>query len=215
MPGPIVPPRPLRKPRRLRASWGMLLWLTLVWVVLWGELSLANVVVGLGLAILITSVMQLPMTDFDGSFRPLGVLILGARFIWDVVRSSVEVARLALRRKPPQGAVIRTVLRSHSDVYLTITSALTTLVPGSVVVEANRFTGTLYVHILDVEMHGGLDQARRTVLDQEERVLRAFGSREELLDAGLVPGSTRRAGFLPGVERSHAQHAKAGDGKDS
>src|SRR5690625_2119676 len=161
------------------------------------------------------SVMKRPMTDCDDIFRRRRVLILGARFIWDVVRSSVEVARLALRRKPPQGAVIRAVLRSHSDVYLTITSALTTLVPGSVVVEANRFTGTLYVHILDVEMHGGLDQARRTVLDQEERVLRAFGSREELLDAGLVPGSTRRAGFLPGVERSHAQHAKAGDGKDS
>jgi len=205
MPGPEMPPRPLRRKRRLRASWGMLLWLTLVWVVLWGELSLANVVVGLGLAILITSVMQLPMTDFDGSFRPLGVIILGARFLWDVVRSSVEVARLAMRREPPRGAVIRAVLRSHSDVYLTITSALTTLVPGSVVIEANRFTGTLYVHILDVEMHGGLEQAHQTVLDQEERVLRAFGSRAELLDAGLVPGSRKSAGFLP-VEEQAGNH---------
>ncbi len=196
MPGPAVPPPPLRRKRRLRASWGMLLWLMLVWVLLWGELTVANVVVGILIAVAVTTVLPLPVTDFDGSFRPWGVLVLVLRFLWDVVRSSIEVARLALRPAPPEGAVIRVALRSHSDVYLTITSALTTLVPGSVVVEANRFTGTLYVHILDVAMHGGLEQAHRTVLEQEERVLRAFGSRHELLDAGLVPGATPRAGLI-------------------
>src|SRR5690625_5868273 len=107
MPGPEMPPRPLRRKRRLRASWGMLLWLTLVWVVLWGELSLANVVVGLGLAILITSVMQLPLSDFDGSFRPLGVVILGARFIWAVVCYSVAVSLLGMAIKTRKVAVVQ------------------------------------------------------------------------------------------------------------
>lgn len=193
---PRMTPPPLRRHRRLPASWGMLVWLSLVWVLLWGEVTVLIVVSGVAVALVVTWLLPLPTTDFDGSFRPWGVVRLVTRFLWDVLLASIEVAAMAIRRQLPFGAVIRVQLRSHSDVYLTITSALTALVPGSVVVEANRFTGTLYVHILDVDMHGGLAQARRNVLEQEEHVLRAFGSRAELLDAGLMPGPTPRAGFL-------------------
>lgn len=196
----ITSPRAPRRRRRLAASWGMLLWLTVVWVFLWGEISVANVVNGVLVALLVTTVMALPATDFNGSFRPLGVLIFAGRFLWDVVLASFGVIRIVLRREPPHGAVIRVRLRSHSDFYLTMTAGLTALVPGSVVVEAHRITGTIYVHVLDVETSCGLEQAHRNVLEQEERVLRAFGSRAELLDAGLVPGSTSRAGYL--VSRS-------------
>jgi multicomponent Na+:H+ antiporter subunit E len=185
------------RPRRWpRSSWAMLLWLTLVWVLLWGDISLANVLNGVLLALLVTTVLPLPDTPFDGSFRPWGVVRLVAKFLWDVVVASVEVAILALRRREPHGAVIRVPLRSHSDVYLTMTAALSTLVPGSVVVEAHRLTGTLYLHILDVDMQGGLEAAHRTVLEQEERILRAFASNAELADAGLAPGPTPRAGLL-------------------
>src|SRR5690606_15494482 len=92
---------------RPRANWGILLWLTAVWVALWGDLSLANVVIGAFLAVLVTAVLPLPSTPFDGRFRPWGVVLLLAYFLWDVVKASVEVAALAVRRKPPRGAVIR------------------------------------------------------------------------------------------------------------
>lgn len=189
-------PREHRPRRRFRprANWGVLLWLTVVWVALWGDLTLANVVIGAFLAVLVTAVLPLPSTPFDGRFRPWGVVLLLAYFLWDVVKASVEVAALAVRRQPPRGAVIRVRLRSHNDVYLTMVAGMTSLVPGSVVIEAHRITGTLYHHILDVEMHGGLERAHQSVLDQEERILRAFGSREELIEAGLTPGSSARAG---------------------
>ena len=196
----ITDPRRPRRRRRLVASWGLLLWLTVVWVFLWGDITVANVVNGAVVAVVVTSVLPLPPTDFNGSFRPVGVLVFVVRFLWDVAVASSDVARIAVRREPPHGAVIRVRLRSHSDFYLTMTSGLTALVPGSVVVEAHRITGTIYVHILDVEMHGGLEAAHLSVLAQEERVLRAFASRAELLDAGLAPGSTSRAGYL--VSRS-------------
>ena len=45
---------------------------------------------------------------------------------------------------------------------------------------------------------------------ETERILRAFATREELLDAGLVPGSTPRAGKLTTPAGHRAQHALSG-----
>ncbi|MEE6271849.1 Na+/H+ antiporter subunit E [Georgenia wangjunii] len=189
LPGATPPPR-----RRLRASWGMLVWLTLVWVLLWGDFTLANLVNGLIVGLVVTTVLPLPAIPFNGRFRPWGVVLLITRFLRDVVVASGEVAWLAVRGRKPRGAVIRVRLRSHSDFYLTMTAGFTSLVPGSIVVEAHRLTGTLYIHIINVETKDGLEKAHRAVLAQEERILRAFASREELLDAGLMPGSSPRAG---------------------
>ncbi|MFC4554615.1 Na+/H+ antiporter subunit E [Georgenia faecalis] len=195
-----VPPAmrvaPSHRRRRLRASWAMLLWLTVVWVLLWGDLSLANVVNGLLIAVFLTTLLPLPPTPFDGSFRPWGVVRLLVRFLRDVVVASYEVALLAVRGGEPHGGVIRVKLRSHSDVYLTMTAGMTSLVPGSIVIEAHRLTGTLYIHVVDLALQGGIERAHQAVLDQEERILRAFASDAELADAGLAPGASPRAGQL-------------------
>ena len=82
--------------------------------------------------------------------------------------------------------VIRVHLRSESDLYLTLTAQLTTLVPGSLVVEANRQTGVLYLHVLDVGIFGGIEKIRADTLGVEARVLRALASDEELSAAGLT-----------------------------
>ncbi|MFI2753778.1 Na+/H+ antiporter subunit E [Cellulomonas sp. P22] len=167
-------------------QWATILWLAVVWVLLWGTFSVADVVAGLVLGVLVT--VGLPMTPivFHGRVRPLGVLRLFGRFLLDLVRASFEVAFLALRPgHVPHGAVIGVQLRSHSDLYLTLTAELSSLVPGSLVVEAHRLTGKLYLHVLDVAQSGGIEKARQAVLDQEERVLRAFASDDELRQAGL------------------------------
>lgn len=202
------------EPRRRhfpRASWGMLLWLTLVWVLLWGDLTLANVIVGLVVALVVTAIAPLPPTPFRGRFRPWGVIRLVARFALDVVVASWQVSQMVITGGTPQGAVIRVRLRSHNDVYLTLVSAMTALVPGSVVVEAHRFTSTLYIHLFDVGMQGGLANAHRTVLAQEERILRAFASDAELRAAGFAPGSTPRAGRLPKSDPARSHIATAAD----
>jgi len=88
----------------------------------------------------------------------------------------------------PHTAVVGVELRTESDLYLFITSEITTLVPGSVVVEALRRNGVIYVHVLDLEGVGGVEAVRRNVLAIEERVLRALASDEELASAGLSSG---------------------------
>jgi len=179
-------PRRRRVPVQLRS----LVWLTLVWVLLWGDLSVGNVLSGLAIAWVVSVVMPLPPIAAKGRVRPLALARLIGRFAVDVLVASVQVGIQAFRPRPPLSAVIRVRLRSSSDLYLTLTAELCSLVPGSVVVEAHRLTGTLYLHVLDVGGTGGIEAARRRALDQEERVLRALASDAELAAAGLTtPGS--------------------------
>lgn len=172
--------------RTVWAHWPTTVWLTIVWVLLWGDLSVANVLAGLALALVVTVLLPLPPIGWGGRLRPLGLARLVLVFARDVVVASAQVAAHAFRREPPRGAVIGVRMRASSDLYLTMTAELCSLVPGSVVVEAHRLTSTLYLHILDVRTSGGIEAARQAVLDQEERVLRAFGSDAELAAAGLV-----------------------------
>ena len=175
-------------PRRRRAplQWASILVLTAVWVLLWGDLSVANVLGGAVVGVLVTTLLPLPPVDFHGKIRPLALLYLFVRFVYDLAVASVHVAILALDfRRVPRGAVVGVQLRNHSDLYLTITSELSTLTPGSLVIEAHRLTGMVYLHVLDIDAYGGSEKVREDTLALEERVLRAFASDAELEEAGL------------------------------
>lgn len=186
-----------REGRFPSASIGSLLWLAIVWVLLWGEVTAANLAAGVLVALLVTEIAPFPTAYFDGRFRIWGFARLAAIFVKDLVSASFHQARFILTRKKPQGAVIRVKLRSESDAYLVITAGMSTLVPGSLVIDTDAESGTLYVHLFDVDMAGGIEAAHQSVLDLEERVLRAFASRSELVAAGFVPGASPKAGRLP------------------
>jgi multicomponent Na+:H+ antiporter subunit E len=173
--------------RRSAVQWPTLVWLTVVWVLLWGEVSVGNVLAGLVVALVVSLATPLPPIAAGSRLRPVACARLVARFAVDVVVASFQVGVQAFRPRPPLSAVIGVRLRSASDLYLTLTAELCSLVPGSIVVEAHRLTGTLYLHVLDVGGPDGIEAARRRVLEQEERVLRAFASDAQLAAAGLGP----------------------------
>ena len=169
-----------------RISWRMVIWLTAVWVMLWADFTVANILIGLVIGAVVTLFLPLPTIDFRGRIHPLPAINLVAQFLIHLVLASFQVALLALNpRRVPTGAVIRVHLRNESDLYLTLTSQLTTLIPGSIVVEANRQTGVLYLHMLDAEALGGIEKMRADTLAQEERVMRALATDDELEAAGI------------------------------
>lgn len=184
--------------------WPMLLWMTALWVLLWGDLTLANVLAGFGVAVLLLLLTPMPAVGYHGRLSLPGVVRLIARFIVDVLLASLEVSKMALHpRRGPEGGVIRIRLRSESDLILTLTGLFTSLVPGSIIVEAHRLTGTLYVHVLDLPTSGGVETFRRQVLLQERRLLYALASQEDLARAGLPRrrwwGGPDRAAPEPGA----------------
>ena len=179
-------------PRRRRqvwwTRWPIAIWLAIMWTLLWGEPTVANLVAGFALAFLILWLLPMPRVGFEGRIWLPGVFTLLVMFVWDVLVASVHLTRYAISpKRTPHGAIIRVPLRSHSDVLLTITAQFTSLVPGSVVVEAHRLTGLVYVHVFDAEISGGIDSAKATVLEQERRIMYALASDAELAAAGYPP----------------------------
>lgn len=152
-----------------------------IWVLLWGDISLANLVSGFLLGLLITWVFPLPPIDFHGRFRLWPHTKLIAILLFDLVRSSFVVAAQAFHfGHTMRNAVVRVDLKTHSDLYLTLTSELVSLVPGTLVMEARRQESVVYLHVMDVRSDADIEAARRKVLEAEERVVRSFGSDDEV-----------------------------------
>ncbi|WP_418275172.1 Na+/H+ antiporter subunit E [Isoptericola jiangsuensis] len=178
--------RARRRLRRALSQWPAVLGQALVWVLLWGDLSWANVIGGAALGLVVLVVFPLPHVGFRGRVRPLALGTLVARFTADLVVASFQVAVMALRPGyTPHGAVVQVRLRNPDDVFLTITAVLSTLVPGTLVMETKRRTGLVYLHVLDIDRFGPADEVRRDVLALEERVLRAFAPDDVLVRCGL------------------------------
>ncbi|WP_211348732.1 Na+/H+ antiporter subunit E [Nocardioides litoris] len=164
-----------------RVQWPMVVWMTLVWWVLWGTWSAMSLVGGVVVAVLALLAFPLPPLDLEVRVRPLGALRLVVRFLWDVVVASLQVAWTVLRPPPElRNAVVRVPLRSDSELVLVLVAELTSLVPGSVVVEVRRSAAILFLHVLDVGM-GDADEiaerVRQQVWAQEQRVLDALATR--------------------------------------
>ena len=183
--------------RRRRPSLAAVVVLTVTWMLLWERISLFVVLTGVLLALLVFLVFPLPEIERTGRTRPVAHARLLGRLAADVVRSSVRVVALAFSRREPRSAIIRVRLRPCSDVILTMTSELVSLVPGSLVLEVRRADSTLYIHVLDTVEPVALQQAAQDVLDSQERALRAFGTDEDV--AALDAEHARRAEGGAGV----------------
>ena len=162
------------------------LWLGLVllWMLLWGSFSWLNLVTGALLASLVSVVFYLPAVQLSGRLDPARTVVFLLRLLGDIVRASVQVAWLALKPLPmpagPQSAIIAVPLRTRSDLILTWTAVATSIVPGSIVIDTDRVSSTLYLHVLNVRTSAEIERFRATVLATERRIVRAFGSREDL-----------------------------------
>ncbi len=158
----------------------MVSWLTVVWVLLWGDLSWANVIIGALLGVLVTAVFPLPGMDFNGRFRPWHFVNLVAHLAVDLVVTSFQVILQAISPGPRiESVVIRVPLHTHNELLMTAIAVYITLTPGSVIVEAQHSTGDLYVHMLGITTPEEIEEAKRRVFDLEYRIVASFGSKRE------------------------------------
>lgn len=155
--------------------------LTLVWLLLWGDVTPWLVIGGVLTSVAALAVFPFPPTGWRWTVRPWPLAVLVGVFLYDLLRASVEVAWLAVRpQAPPPSAVIRVQLSCRSELMMTITSELVSLVPGSLLIELDDSTGEVFLHVLDARSPERVEQARRNALAQERRVVRALACSGDL-----------------------------------
>jgi multicomponent Na+:H+ antiporter subunit E len=177
--------------------------LTVLWMLLWGEFSWLNLLVGLLVGIVVTVVFYLVPVQLSGRVHPLQASVFFVRLIGDIVRASIEVSWLAV--KPglvTRNAILEVRLRTRSDLILTWTGVSTSIVPGSIVVDIDRESSILYLHVLNMHSARDVERFRRQVLDTERRLVRGFGSREDV---------ERMRGVLPENRFAARRAARATD----
>jgi len=156
----------------------VLIWLTLVWILLWGDVSAANIISGLAVAAAITYLLPLPAVPVEGRIHLVSLARLILLVTWYLFLSSLQVAWLAIRPGPPPlTAVLRARLNIKSDLVLALEVNIINLIPGSIVLEIDQARRLIYVHQLDV----GTDRAVKQFyhqIHQVERLLVASFERD-------------------------------------
>jgi multicomponent Na+:H+ antiporter subunit E len=163
-----------------------------VWMLLWGVLSWANLISGLLVAAVVLAVFPLPPVTLTGRPRPLGLLRFALRFVADLVRASAQLSWLAFRfGHQPRSAIIQVPLRVRSDLVLTLTGEAVSLVPGSLIVDTDQASTTLYIHVIGVPDRAAVERFRRTVYEVEARIVRAIGSDEQVQQLDVEPHDSK------------------------
>jgi multicomponent Na+:H+ antiporter subunit E len=159
----------------------LLIWMALVWGALWQDFSPGNLVFGFLVSLLVVNVFRLPSVELSGRFNLWRALLFALRFVWDVAVASFRVFGLAVfSGRKVRSAVVGIKVRSGEDLMMTALGHVLTLIPGSFVVDVDRSTATLYLHVLDVNSPEDAQKFRDVVLDTEARLIGVMGTREEL-----------------------------------
>ncbi len=172
----------------IRAIWRQLpffAWLIALWMLLWQQFTVVAFLTGLIAAVFVTRVFRLPPVQLSGRLNVFHGAVFVLAFLFDVVRGSLTVALQVLDpRGQPGTAIIAVPLRTDDDLIMTHTAVTASLIPGSLIVEADRDRRILYLHVIGVSSDADLEKQRQNVLRWERRIVQAVGSRAQLVQVG-------------------------------
>lgn len=152
-----------------------MLFLLAGWILLWGELSLANLATGLVLVAVLFAVVPSGRPDTGPvRIRPVALARLVAFFVGDLVASNVVLARTVLSRRPNlSSGVIRVPLSDCSPGMLAFIANLIALSPGTMAVATTEDPPAIDLHVLQLDDE---DAVRRRVGRLADRATAAFGA---------------------------------------
>jgi multicomponent Na+:H+ antiporter subunit E len=157
--------------------WPQVLWLTVVWVLLWGTVSVKIVVGGIPVAVAVTALFPLPLLP-RLPFRPWALLQLAGWLLADLAVSGAQVAWETLRYGPgARAGIVAVPLLTESERIATFVAAATALTPGSVVLQIDRAGGRLYVYTLGLRGPADATRVRRQMERLQDRMMRTLGEK--------------------------------------
>lgn len=160
----------------------LLIWLVVVWGALWQDFSAGNLLFGALISLGVTHAFYLPPIELSGRFNVLRALVFMLWFMKQVTIASFHVLHWAIVKGPRiRNAVIAVPLRSPSDLLMTAVGHVLSLIPGSLVVEVDRGSATLYVHAMNAPTPESIVLVREGIQDIEARLIKVMGSKAELV----------------------------------
>jgi multicomponent Na+:H+ antiporter subunit E len=174
---------------RRRISFPVLLvWYTVLWVALWGQITWANVLAGLAVAVGVVSIVRLPgahLTSFSvGRIRPVRAAVYAVYFLSLVVRSNLQLAwQVITPTSTVRTGILRVTLEHCSDSLVTLIANSFTLTPGSITIDIRRLPeptdgAVVYVHLISVS---DPEVEREALLRLARAAIRAFGTESALV----------------------------------
>lgn len=146
-----------------------------IWLLLWGSVTVANLVSGLAVVALVMVVI--PDARFHvrrPTLRPVPALRFAGRVLADLVRANLVVTREILSRGSSiNTGVVAVPLPLCSDGLLTLVANVLSLTPGTMPIEVTRQPPVIYVHVLHLR---DVEAVRRDVQHLSALAIRAFGS---------------------------------------
>lgn len=166
--------------RAVRSRWAGVLWLTLVWVLLWGTFTPLTIFGGALVAVLVVAVSRRRPPSERLPLRPARLLGLIGYLVYDLVVSGVEVSWQVLRYGPRScGAIMEVPLFTASERVVALLASALSLAPGAMALEMDRANGTWYVYSLGPRDDADVRRARLRTMDMQRRVLATFGTPEQ------------------------------------
>ena len=206
----VAKPDKREERRKSRPSFILFLWIVVMWQLLWGEVTWANIFGGIGVGLLISIFVpmpRVPVSDIDVHWPSM--IKLFATFFVDFIVASFTVAWLAVRRQdPPPSAVVEIPMRTRDDLSLASAIALINLQPGGLAIDIDnrRWAGVPFYlrsakrmprRVTEIALvfksapHLPFADTMTTALGQNAMVIRVQPDEGVLMRFGSkVPGST-------------------------
>lgn len=146
--------------------------LTIAWVAMTGQVTVANTVIGflIGTGILMLAGRAIGAPGYVQTVS--AVVVLALAFLRDLVIANLAVARDILRRQSQlRPGIIGVPLDAKTDGEITTFANLLTLTPGSTSLDVSEDRSTLYLHVVYLDPKGP-DATREQVKEVEARVLK-------------------------------------------
>lgn len=149
-------------------------WLTALWLILWRDISIANLLGGLVLAGVASSGVSAPRgSPRQHSVRPVALAGFVVYFAWKLVEANLVLAREVVT---PQNrihtGIVAVPMRDYSDFVVTIVANAISLTPGTLTLEVRRTPEpVIYVHVLHLH---DLDDVRAEVVSMARRAAASF-----------------------------------------
>lgn len=163
-----------------RASIVRVLWVACAWVVLWRDLSWANVIGGAAVGFAVVAVFPPPPSRWIHRLDPIGVARFVVHNLVAIVRANLVVAWevVSPHNRIREAVVVYPMTCADPDVVLMVSHSIG-LAPGTVVLDVVDADGIrpplLHIHVLHFV---SVEATRAEVAELERLAFAALGSRE-------------------------------------